>query len=684
MKKILSAITCIAIIIGMAACFALGTGAAEKSDGLYVKGTKLYDADGNLLVLRGVNIAHTWYQGDTSSAISAVKRLGGNSVRIVLSDGYQYSKNDYNNVQGVIQTCVNNGLICVLEVHDHTGKDSLNDLNAAVNYWKEMKSLLNQYKKYVIVNIANEWLGTWDNWSTWESGYVSAVKNLRSAGIQNVIMVDAPGYGQETTGMFMGCRAVREADTTGNIMFSIHMYSVAGKNEETVKHNIDSALDLGCCLCIGEFGNQHQGANVDAASIMSYCTEKRVGYLGWSWKGNSGSDAALDISSDTSGYNLTNWGKLLFNNTYGIANTSKLAYSSNKWVDDLPDYVEPVTDTDDNDGNNVFLSGKFFIATKNTNGSGVVMDSVYESTLNQNVIQITVDDIKSYGGYYYIVPDRAATPTSSTTGLGFWYMTPKNQEVTYNLFLQSTDWTPASVVLAPSNGEWLYYYVPWSEMGNPTKITNMNIYMNADENYNKSGTLYVANFAATANSDATAPPINDDNSNNSTNSDNSQNSNNSNSSNNSQNSNNSSFEDGAYNVTVKANNSLYGTVSGGGKFNPGCKLTLEAKANTGYKFVNWTYIGQEISSETTFVLNTWAEDIVITANFEIDPDAQDGRMGDINEDGIIDIIDVVLLRSYIVGNNTFSFKQLKLADLNNDGDCDISDVVMLRSAIVNE
>ena len=41
------------------------------------------------------------------------------------------------------------------------GSNKASDITeTALNYWSEMKDLLNAHKKYVIINIANEWIGT--------------------------------------------------------------------------------------------------------------------------------------------------------------------------------------------------------------------------------------------------------------------------------------------------------------------------------------------------------------------------------------------------------------------------------------------------------------------------------------------------------------------------------------------
>ncbi|MGN0175817.1 MAG: cellulase family glycosylhydrolase, partial [Methanobrevibacter sp.] len=123
---------------------------------------------------------------------------------------------------------------------------------------------------------------------------------------------------------------VKAADPTGNTMFSIHMYSVAGKDASTVKNNIDSMLGKGVCTAIGEFGDFQNGGDVDEATIISYSEEKKMGTIAWSWKGNGGQDMSLDMSNDWEGTDLTQWGKYAFYAPSGIYNTSKLAYSLKK------------------------------------------------------------------------------------------------------------------------------------------------------------------------------------------------------------------------------------------------------------------------------------------------------------------------------------------------------------------
>ena len=59
----------------------------------------------------------------------------------------------------------------------------------------------------------------------------------------------------------------------------------------------------------------------------------------------------------------------------------------------------------------------------------------------------------------------------------------------------------------------------------------------------------------------------------------------------------------SYTVTVAANPSNAGTVTGGGTYNQGQSCTVSATANTGYTFTNWTENGNVVSSNATYTFN---------------------------------------------------------------------------------
>ena len=80
-------------------------------------------------------------------------------------------------------------------------------------------------------------------------------------------------------------------------------------------------------VVIGEFGQYHSDGDVDEDYIMSYCTQKNIGYMGWFWKGNSGGGEYLDIANQWDSSQLSSdWGEKLINGTNGIRKTSKICY----------------------------------------------------------------------------------------------------------------------------------------------------------------------------------------------------------------------------------------------------------------------------------------------------------------------------------------------------------------------
>ena len=292
--------------------------------GFYVEGTKLIDANGNEFVLRGINHSHTWFKDQDETAIPAIAATGANSVRLVLANGIQWDLDNKSAIKKLIKMCKENNMIAVGEVHDGTGDNSIETLEKIADYWIDMKDALIGHEAYVILNIANEWVGTWDS-KTWRDGYVSVIPRIREAGIENTIMVDSAGWGQYGKCVEEYGKEVFDSDPLANTMFSVHMYGTAGKNEETIRSNIEGATNQGLCICIGEFGYNHSDGDVDEEYIMQYCEENGIGYMAWSWKGNGGGVEYLDLALEWDGSVLSeDWGENLVNGTNGIKATSKI------------------------------------------------------------------------------------------------------------------------------------------------------------------------------------------------------------------------------------------------------------------------------------------------------------------------------------------------------------------------
>ncbi|MEU1869926.1 cellulase family glycosylhydrolase [Streptomyces sp. NPDC019793] len=296
-----------------------------RAAGLHVSEGRLVEGNGNDFVMRGVNHAHTWYPGETQS-LADVKALGANSVRVVLSDGHRWSENGPADVAAVIEQCKANRLICVLEVHDTTGYGedaAAGTLDHAADYWIGLKDVLAGQEDYVVVNIGNEPWGNTDP-AGWTEPTVAAVKKLRAAGLQHTIMVDAPNWGQDWQGvMRANARSVHAADPTGNLIFSIHMYSVFDTAQEITDY-LNAFVDAELPILIGEFGGPaDQYGDPDEDTMMATAEQLGLGYLAWSWSGNT--DPVLDLALDFDPSRLSGWGERVFHGADGIAQTAKEA-----------------------------------------------------------------------------------------------------------------------------------------------------------------------------------------------------------------------------------------------------------------------------------------------------------------------------------------------------------------------
>jgi mannan endo-1,4-beta-mannosidase len=305
----------------------VGQAEAEAvATGIRVSNGRVYEANGNEFVMRGVNHAHTWYP-ERTGAIADIAAKGANTVRIVLSSGDRWTRTSTEQVASLIGQCKASKLICLLEVHDTTGygeDGAAASLDRAADYWIGVKSALQGQEDYVVVNIGNEPFGN-TGYTAWTQATKNAIGKLRNAGIGHALMVDAPNWGQDWSHtMRNNAAAVFASDPHRNTIFSIHMYGVYDTAAE-VRSYLGHFVDNGLPIVVGEFGDQHSDGNPDENAIMATAQSLRVGYLGWSWSGNGGGVEYLDLVNGFDAGSLTSWGNRLFNGPDGISTTSRTA-----------------------------------------------------------------------------------------------------------------------------------------------------------------------------------------------------------------------------------------------------------------------------------------------------------------------------------------------------------------------
>lgn len=307
----------------------LASTALNALAGFQVSGRALLDGNGNVFVMRGINHAYTWYTGQ-NGAFADIAAAGANTVRVVLSNGTQWTRNNGDEVQNIIELCKANKLICVLEVHDSTGypeQGSATHISNATNYWlsSDILPVIQGQEDFVIINIANEPFGNSVAESTYVNDTKGAIQALRNGGITHTIMVDAGNWGQDWQ-FFMRNNApnIFSSDPAHNVIFDVHMYEVFS-DASKVSSYMQAFANHNLPLVVGEFGATHGGGNVDEDSIFSYAQQLGFGYLGWSWSGNGSCCTDLDIALNFDPDNLSAWGNRLINGSNGIRETSQLA-----------------------------------------------------------------------------------------------------------------------------------------------------------------------------------------------------------------------------------------------------------------------------------------------------------------------------------------------------------------------
>ena len=104
---------------------------------------------------------------------------------------------------------------------------------------------------------------------------------------------------------------------------------------------------------------------------------------------------------------------------------------------------------------------------------------------------------------------------------------------------------------------------------------------------------------------------------------------------------------GNFTITATANNALMGSIVGSGEYYEGGTAMLTANANPGFRFVNWTKGGVEVSTDATYLF-TVTEDVELVANFEVillDTVNNEGILTNLNDQ----TVDVAVYRSLTAG-----------------------------------
>ena len=301
-----------------------------QSSGFFVSGGRLFDALGNDFVIRGINNPLAWFRNRNTGALAWTDQIattGANTVRLV----WETDVTDVNLLREAIQRTIDASMVPMVELHDVTGGTNADEPARMARYYAEtatVRQILLDYEDYLLVNIANEWDGA-NN--VYVSAYTAAINVMRDAGLNHTLVLDANGYGQNANTVIAQGQTLLAADPQHNLLFSTHMYQNF-RNAQTVRDTMQRARDAQVPFIVGEFGFQHGTDNQDnpipvAVEVITEEAQRHgLGYIAWSWTGNSADVQYLDMTARSgSATALTTWGNDIVNGTNGIRDTSVTA-----------------------------------------------------------------------------------------------------------------------------------------------------------------------------------------------------------------------------------------------------------------------------------------------------------------------------------------------------------------------
>ncbi|MHC6177782.1 glycoside hydrolase family 5 protein [Glutamicibacter sp. X7] len=307
---------CALAAVGLSAISLPAAHTDSQVSGFSVHDGKIYDANQKQFVPQGINLPYAWFKNQDQSFADA-RQAGANTVRVVLS-GDRWGPNTAEEVSHVIELCKDNHLVCILENHDTTGfgeDPAATSLAEAVEYWTSVAEEVKGQEGYVMINIGNEPYGNSDT-SRWADDTISAVQELRAVGVKNTLIVDAPNWGQDWS-LTMRDTAEQVSAADDNLVFDVHMYGVFD-TPQSVTDYIDSFTSRNLAIMVGEFADFHTSGIPAVDTILSYTRSENIGMLGWSWSGNGGADAPLDLVKDFDATQLTSWGERFINGADGL------------------------------------------------------------------------------------------------------------------------------------------------------------------------------------------------------------------------------------------------------------------------------------------------------------------------------------------------------------------------------
>ncbi len=311
---------------------------AQPFTTIKANGSRLIGICGDTILLHGLNYEpFNWGYDINDEKFAEISNTGSNCVRIPwytssAAAGGAPLFDQLENLDTAIARCIRNKMIAIVDLHDNTCNGDISQIATLSNWWlsPNVIAMINNYKHSLIINIANE--AGYVQWTgnaaaalvDFKNTYQSIVSNMRNAGIEVPLMIDAPDCGTGLDDLASIAVSLQTNDPLHNLIFSAHAYwyAYAGNDSITMRNKIANALSQNVPIVLGEIANLQDDA-APCAYVLNYeallhiCSDLGVSWLAWSWDHDN--CPARQISSNGNFSSLTIYGNdIVYNTDYGL------------------------------------------------------------------------------------------------------------------------------------------------------------------------------------------------------------------------------------------------------------------------------------------------------------------------------------------------------------------------------
>ena len=248
---------------------------------LQVKGNKIFDKNGNAVVLRGMSLFWSqwigkYYNAETVSWLKSDWQC--NVVRAAMAvenGGYLANKNiEKAKVFAVIDAAIKEGIYVIVDWHDHNAEKHIEESKA---FFAEVAQKYGKYPN-IIYETYNEPLNV--SWTSVLKPYHEAViAEIRKYDTKNLVICGTRNWSQNVNDV------IDNKIADGNVAYTLHFY--ADTHKQPLRDLAMTALNADIPLFVTEYGTTNASANgsinvEESEKWWKFCEDNKISYCNWS------------------------------------------------------------------------------------------------------------------------------------------------------------------------------------------------------------------------------------------------------------------------------------------------------------------------------------------------------------------------------------------------------------------